>query len=234
MCSGASPRADDDGDQKKQNLMDRKRFEEEKLVNSPPCWMSHDDIKDCRPETFKHPASICERGSDVIIWLFSLSAVDPPTWWRANALHFILLVTDQIHGQQQCRWCQGTVNAARRRKREPLSAGRWRVVSQEVGFERDAWGGLGGTAGGGVSAASFSIQTLLVSFDGGFQARFQVRRRGDETPEDGGVLRAETHQVLERHLMERPGHRGGRTQSVFIQQEGDEEGQQDGHQLRAL
>lgn len=60
----------------------------------------------------------------------------------------------------------------------------WRVVSQEVGFERDAGGRLGGAAVGRVSAASFSVQTLLVSFDGGFQTRLQVRRRRDERPED--------------------------------------------------
>lgn len=65
------------------------------------------------------------------------------------------------------------------------AAAAWRVSSQEVGFECDARGGLGGTAGGGVSAASFSVQTLLVSFDGGFQARLQVRRRRDERPEGG-------------------------------------------------
>lgn len=61
---------------------------------------------------------------------------------------------------------------------------RW-SVSQEVGFERDAGRGLGGAAGGGVSAAGFSVQTLLVSFDGGFQARLQVRGRRNERPEEG-------------------------------------------------
>lgn len=60
---------------------------------------------------------------------------------------------------------------------------RRRVVSQEVGFQRDARGRLGGAAGGSVSAASFGVQTLLVSFDGGFQARLQVRRRRDEGPD---------------------------------------------------
>lgn len=43
------------------------------------------------------------------------------------------------------------------------------LTSQEVGFECNAGGVLSGAAGGGVSAASFSIQTFLVSFDGGFQ-----------------------------------------------------------------
>lgn len=65
-----------------------------------------------------------------------------------------------------------------------------RVFSQEVGFERDAGGGLGAAAGGGVSAAGFGVQTLLVPFDGGFQAGLQVRRRRDERPEGG-----KTHQI---------------------------------------
>ena len=59
----------------------------------------------------------------------------------------------------------------------------WRRVSQEVGFECDARGGLGWAAACGVSTASFSIETLLVSFDGGFKTRLQVRRRRDERPE---------------------------------------------------
>ena len=56
-------------------------------------------------------------------------------------------------------------------------------LSQEVGFESDAGRGLGRAAGGGISTASFGVQTLLVSFDGGFQARLQVRRRCDEGPD---------------------------------------------------
>lgn len=41
--------------------------------------------------------------------------------------------------------------------------------SQEVGLERDAGGRLGAAAAARVSAASFSVQALLVSFDRGFQ-----------------------------------------------------------------
>lgn len=51
-------------------------------------------------------------------------------------------------------------------------------------------------------------------------------------PEDGRVQRAEAHQVLECRLMEGAGHCRSQTQSVFIQEERDEEGQQDGYQLR--
>ena len=36
-------------------------------------------------------------------------------------------------------------------------------------------------------------------------------------PEDSRVLRAETHQVFERRLMERAGHGGGGAKGVFIQ-----------------
>ncbi len=52
-------------------------------------------------------------------------------------------------------------------------------------------------------------------------------------PEDSRVQRAETHKVFERHLMERPGCCRGGAQGIFIQEEGDEERQQDGYQLRA-
>lgn len=51
-------------------------------------------------------------------------------------------------------------------------------------------------------------------------------------PEDSSVLWAEAHQVIKCRLMERAGCCGGGAQGVFIQKEGDEEGQQDGHQLR--
>lgn len=77
------------------------------------------------------------------------------------------------------RLSQVSVNAPRLLRAADLRS----VVSEEVGFERDARRGLGG----GVSAASFSVQTLLVSFDGGFQTRLQVRRRRDERP--GGRTR---------------------------------------------
>lgn len=51
-------------------------------------------------------------------------------------------------------------------------------------------------------------------------------------PEDGRVLGAEAHQVFECRLVEGAGCCGGGAQSVFIQEEGDKEGQKDGHQLR--
>lgn len=75
-------------------------------------------------------------------------------------------------------WCVGHINV------HPAVL-QVKSVSQEVGFERDAGWGLGSAAGGGVSTASFSIQTLLVSFDGSFQTRLQVRGRRDERPEGG-------------------------------------------------
>lgn len=52
------------------------------------------------------------------------------------------------------------------------------------------------------------------------------------SPEDGGVLRAEPHQVLERRLVQRARRCGGGAKRVFIQEEGDEEGEEDGHQRR--
>lgn len=102
----------------------------------------------------------------------------------AHHLNFTLHVTDQILTLPKYHLSQGSVNAAQSVGDVKLHpAVSWRAVSQEVGFERDAGGGLGGAAGGGISAASFSVQTLLVSFDGGFQTRLQVRRRRDERPE---------------------------------------------------
>lgn len=55
---------------------------------------------------------------------------------------------------------------------------------------------------------------------------------GFALPEDSSVLGAEAHQVIKCRLMERAGCCGGGAQGIFIQEEGDEEGQQDSHQLR--
>lgn len=51
-------------------------------------------------------------------------------------------------------------------------------------------------------------------------------------PEDSWVLRAKAHQILECRIMKRPGWQGSRAKGIFVQEKGDEEGQQDCHQLR--
>lgn len=51
-------------------------------------------------------------------------------------------------------------------------------------------------------------------------------------PEDGGVQRPKTHQIFERRFMEQAGGFGGGAKGILIQEEGDEQLQQDGHQLR--
>ena len=86
--------------------------------------------------------------------------------------------------------------------------------SQKVGFELDAWGSLPGAVG---CAGGLGVQTLLVALDGSFQTGLEVRGGGHEGLEHRRVLRAQTHQVLQRPLMEGTGRSRGGAQGVLIQ-----------------
>lgn len=85
------------------------------------------------------------------------------------------------------------------------------------------------------------LKRLLVQFSplraaGAFHTNQTCMQQNNCThhhqPEDSWVLRAKAHQILECRIMKRPGWQGSRAKGIFVQEKGNEEGQQDCHQLR--